>query len=57
MARAHYVHPHVLEAYIDGTFEEILRAKRPVRAPLLEPDERALVSFLAVLLARRVQEL
>ena len=55
VARAHYVHPHVLEAYPDGSFEEILRAKRPVRAPLLDPDERALVSFLGMLLARRVQ--
>jgi DNA topoisomerase-1 len=54
VARAHYVHPHVLDAYTDGTFEEIMRAKRPVRAPLLDPDERALVSFLAMLLVRRV---
>jgi DNA topoisomerase I len=54
VARAHYVHPHVLEAYTDGTFEEILRAKRPVRAALLDPDERALVSFLGILLVRRV---
>jgi DNA topoisomerase-1 len=57
VARAHYVHPHVLEAYSEGTFEEIMRAKRPVRAPLLDPDERALVSFLAELLTRRVRGL
>jgi DNA topoisomerase-1 len=57
VARAHYVPPHVLEAYQDGTFEEIMRAKRPVRAPLLDPDERALLSFLGVLLVRRVQGL
>lgn len=57
VARAHYVHPHVLEAYTNGTFEEVLRAKRPVRAPLLDEDERALVSFLVVLLGRQVQGL
>ena len=57
VARAHYVHPHVLDAYTDGTFQEIMRAKRPVRAPLLDPDERALLSFLGVLLTRRVQGL
>ena len=55
VARAHYVHPHVLEAYRDGTFEDVLREKRPVRSPLLDQDERALVSFLGVLLVRHVR--
>ncbi len=54
IARAHYVHPHVLESYLDGTFGEILRTRRPVRSPLLDPDERALVPFLNALLVGKV---
>lgn len=52
VARAHYVHPHVLQAYLDGTFAEITSGRRPVRAPGLDADERALVPFLASLLGR-----
>ena len=32
VARAHYVHPHVLETYLDGTFAQRLAASRPSRA-------------------------
>lgn len=57
VARAHYVHPHVLDSYLDGTFEEILKQRRPVRSPLLDGDERALLPFLNTLLARRIHGL
>jgi DNA topoisomerase-1 len=50
VARSHYVHPHVVQAYVDGTFEEIAAARRPPRAPGLDSDERALLGFLATLL-------
>src|SRR6476646_2680696 len=43
VARAHYVHPHVAGAYLDGTFAETLAARRPPRAPGLDIDERALL--------------
>jgi DNA topoisomerase-1 len=54
VARAHYVHPHVLESYLDGSFEEILKQRRPVRAPLMDADERTLLPFLTTLLTRHV---
>jgi DNA topoisomerase-1 len=52
VARAHYVHPRVLDAYLDGTFEEVMAGRRPVRTPRLDADERALVPFLDALLGR-----
>jgi DNA topoisomerase-1 len=51
VARAHYVHPHVLETFTERTFAEYLQASRPRRTPLLEPDERALDAFLKALFA------
>jgi DNA topoisomerase-1 len=49
VARAHYVHPHVLETFTDRTFEDYLRTSKPARTPLLETDERALAAFLQTL--------
>jgi DNA topoisomerase-1 len=54
IARGHYVHPHVVGAYLDGTFPEIMALRRPPRAPGLDADERALVAFLGSLLARHL---
>ncbi|MGH8962189.1 MAG: DNA topoisomerase IB [Jatrophihabitantaceae bacterium] len=52
VAREHYVHPHVIGAYLDGSFPALLAARRPIRAARLDADERALVPFLRTLLAR-----
>lgn len=57
VARGHYVHPHVIEAYLDGSFPELLALRRPPRAPGLDSDERALVGFLGTLLARHLRAL
>jgi DNA topoisomerase I len=54
VARAHYVHPHVVEAYLDGSFSEVMALRRPPRTPGLDSDERALVGFLGTLLARHL---
>lgn len=51
VARAHYVHPHLLQTYVDGTFDDCLRRGAPTRTPGLEPEERALEGFLRLLLA------
>jgi DNA topoisomerase-1 len=57
IARSHYVHPHVVESYLDDSFSELLAVRRSPRTPGLDSDERALVGFLATLLARHVQAL
>ena len=57
VARAHYVHPHVVGAYLDGTFPELLALRRPPRSPGLDRDERALVGFLGTLLAHHLHAL
>jgi DNA topoisomerase-1 len=54
IARSHYVHPHVVDAYLDGTFSEVMALRRPPRAPGLDADERALAGFLGTLLARHL---
>jgi hypothetical protein len=48
------VHPHVVEAYLDGSFPEILAARRPPRAPGLDLDERMLLGFLRTLMHRKL---
>lgn len=50
VARDHYVHPHVLSAFTDGSFANYLAAARPSRQTLLDGDERMLSGFLQVLL-------
>jgi DNA topoisomerase-1 len=57
VARAHYVHPHVVEAYREGTFADLLALRRPPRTPGLDSDERALVGFLGTLLAEHLHAL
>lgn len=57
VARAHYVHPQVVGTYQDGTFGEVLSARRPVRTSGLDADERALLPFLDTLLARALPTL
>ncbi|MDQ2748598.1 MAG: DNA topoisomerase IB [Actinomycetota bacterium] len=51
VARAHYIHPHLLDTFTAETFEGYLKASRPRKRELLEPDEQALLGFLRVLLA------
>lgn len=54
VARAHYVHPHVVASYLDGTFEQLQR--RPARLPGLTLDERRLLSFLEALFERHLAD-
>ena len=51
VARAHYVHPHVVQTFLDGSFGDHLSRVRPVRAPGLNTCERELLGYLDVLLA------
>jgi len=54
VARAHYVHPHLLRAYVDGSFEDYLRHSPPTHTPHLTPAERALQALLQSLFANEV---
>jgi DNA topoisomerase-1 len=54
VARSHYVHPHVIEAYLDGSFPEVLAERRPPRAPGLDLDERMMLGFLRTLMGRKL---
>jgi DNA topoisomerase-1 len=51
VARAHYVHPHVLETYTENTFGSYLDRSRPLELPGLEPAEQRLAGFLRELFA------
>jgi DNA topoisomerase-1 len=53
VARAHYVHPHLIETYLDGGITGYLAKARPVRAPGLDANERALLGFLDLLMLER----
>jgi DNA topoisomerase-1 len=46
VARAHYVHPQILDAFAGGTFDVDLARARPRRTSHLSPDERLLAAFL-----------
>ena len=46
VARAHYVHPHVLQTYTEHTFGSYLDRAKPRRSAGLHPDERLLAAFL-----------
>ena len=50
VARDHYVHPHLLTSFIDGSFSASAQAVRARRLPRLDPDERLLLAFLEHLL-------
>jgi len=54
VARAHYVHPHLLRAYVDGSFEDYLRHSPPTDTPHLTADERALQALLRSLFAEEL---
>lgn len=56
VARAHYVHPHMLDAVEKGTFEEYLRACSVRRWRYLDADECALLAFLEVLMEREFDQ-
>lgn len=49
VARAHYVHPHVLETYTEHTFGDYLQQAKPRRVASLHPDEQQLAAFLVEL--------
>jgi DNA topoisomerase-1 len=49
VARAHYVHPHVLETYTEHTFGSYLDQAKPQAVAGLYPDEQLLAAFLAEL--------
>ena len=51
VARSHYVHPHVVETFVDGSFTERLRRSEPVRDPGLSAEEQALLGYLTDVLA------
>jgi DNA topoisomerase-1 len=51
VARGHYVHPHVVETFLDGTMPERLARAPRLRVPGLTEDERALLGYLDGLLA------
>ncbi|MGN6607493.1 MAG: DNA topoisomerase IB [Jatrophihabitans sp.] len=51
VARAHYVHPHVLDTYLDGTMADYLERVEPVEAPELQLNEQELLGYLDLLLA------
>jgi DNA topoisomerase-1 len=51
VARAHYIHPHLLDTVTAGTFVGYLNMARAKRLDLLEADEQCLLAFLRVLLA------
>lgn len=52
VARAHYVHPHVVAAFTSNRFEEYLAACTVSRHEHMDRDECALLAFLRVLLER-----
>jgi DNA topoisomerase-1 len=49
VARAHYVHPHVLHTYSEHTFGDYLARAKPVSRKRLTDDERLLAAFLTEL--------
>jgi DNA topoisomerase-1 len=52
VARAHYVHPHVLAAYVDDGLERFFSSSRPRATRYLDTDESALLAFLRRSLSR-----
>lgn len=54
VARAHYVHPHVLQTYLDGSFQTYLQRSQPTQTAHLAPEERALQGFLQLLFTNKL---
>lgn len=57
VARAHYVHPDVVEGYLSGSLAEFLGARRSRPANRLDADERLLLAYLGQALEQRAGEL
>jgi DNA topoisomerase-1 len=57
VARAHYVHPDVVDGYTSGELERFLRGRRASGNKWLDEDERLLLAFLAESLERRAGDL
>lgn len=49
VARAHYVHPHLLETYTEHTFADYLARSKPRRLKGLQPTEQRLAGLLTEL--------
>jgi len=49
VARAHYVHPHIVETYTHDTFDNYLRRSKPQPDKYLDESEQQLLAFLQVL--------
>ena len=47
VARAHYVHPHLVDAYLDGTLDTFLKRSSRRSSRYLDGDDTALLQFLA----------
>jgi DNA topoisomerase I len=56
VARAHYVHPHVLGTFVDGRFAGYLERGKPEPLPYLDNHERTLLAFLGILLEREFKQ-
>jgi DNA topoisomerase-1 len=57
ICRKSYVHPAVVESYLEGTLAQALRAPAPARtAPGLRPEELAVLAFLVGRLRREARQ-
>jgi DNA topoisomerase-1 len=56
VARAHYIHPLVLDSYVDGSFQQRLRSSAPRRQRILTGSERRLLAFLRVALESELDD-
>ena len=57
VARAHYVHPGVLDAYTDGELERFVTSTEPQAVDGLDENEQLLLAFLSAELGQRAAEL
>ena len=57
VARAHYVHPDIVDGYVSGELERFLAKRRPRAGRWLDADERLLLAYLTASLARRAGDL
>jgi DNA topoisomerase-1 len=57
VARAHYVHPEVVDGYTSGELAAFLRGRRVRTGGWLDPDEQLLLGYLAHVLDQRAGNL
>ena len=57
VARAHYVHPEVVDGYTSGELAAFLRGRRVRSGGLLDADEQLLLGYLAHVLDQRAGDL